>query len=99
MAYWLEAKYDSRNSFYGKATVESLGDREVLVSYNTPIIDWYKDSNMWDISEAETPTSKWLSHTTRRHVKEFFRQKYGSEKVAMENYKIYVDTIKDLIKN
>ena len=65
--YDLEPTYDSRNSFYNKARVDSKKDSETLYSYNVPVA---KVEN-----GKATLYPKWnYSGTTLRHVKEFLRQ-------------------------
>ena len=62
----LEARYDARKSFYGKATVYAMKDgRFVLVSYSTPVAE-VKDG-------VVTIYGKW-SQTTTRHQNEFKKQ-------------------------
>lgn len=65
----LDTVYDSRKSFYGKATVEVMEDKVTLYSYNTGIveIDGERVKALWE---------GW-SMTTGRHIKEFFLQFYG----------------------
>lgn len=71
----LSCRYDSRNSFYGKAQVEtnrtSLGSKINLYSYGTLVA-----SILEDFSDK---TKKYCynghySQTTTRHQKEFFKQ-------------------------
>lgn len=66
----LDTVYDSRKSFYGKATIEMTKDRVTLYSYGRAIIE--SDGNnvkaLWD---------GW-SMTTGRHINEFFLQFYGT---------------------
>ena len=62
----LNAKYDSRKSFYGKAQVIDYGDGTMeLKSYNT-IVSRVKDGKVEHLG-------KW-SQTTTRHQKEFEKQ-------------------------
>lgn len=66
--YGLEAQYDSRKSFGGKAQVETdNAGTETLYSYNTPVVKIVKGK--------VTLLPKWdSSATTLRHVKEFLKQ-------------------------
>lgn len=66
--YGLEAQYDSRKSFGGKAQVETdNAGTETLYSYNTPVVKIVKGE--------VTLLPKWdSSATTLRHVKEFLKQ-------------------------
>ena len=64
--YELEARYDSRASFYGKAHVIDYGNGEYsLQSYDT-IVSTCKNGKV-------THLGKW-SNTTTRHQREFERQ-------------------------
>ncbi len=65
MKYSLEARYDSRNSFYGKARVEEVGNRKILTSYNTVVAE---------IKGNKAVIYGTYSQTTLRHIKEFLRQ-------------------------
>ena len=66
--YELSARYDSRQSFYGKAQVAIENNEKVLYSYNTKVAKIDKDGkpvlySLWD-----------CSNTTLRHVKQFLKQ-------------------------
>lgn len=69
LSAYLEAKYDSRNSFYNKARIEDDGIAIRLYSYETHVVTFHKGTNevalmpLWDSSA-----------TTLRHVKEFLAQ-------------------------
>ena len=75
----LQALYDARRSFYGKAYVERWdvehGTQYVLRSYGTAVA---KVTPTYDDGEAETYDveigMEYLSATTLRHVKEFLAQ-------------------------
>lgn len=65
--YELEALYDSRKSFYGKARVEIRDDgTKMLWSYNTHVASIKPDTKpmVFDLYSA----------TTTRHIKEFLKQ-------------------------
>lgn len=66
--YGLEAQYDSRRSFGGKAQVETdNAGTETLYSYDTPVVKI--------VNGKVTLLPKWdSSMTTLRHVKEFLKQ-------------------------
>lgn len=66
----LDTVYDSRKSFYGKATVEMAKNKITLYSYGRAIIETDGDNvkALW----------KGWSMTTGRHIKEFFLQFYGT---------------------
>ena len=85
--YELSAKYDSRQSFYGKAQVAIEDGGKTLYSYNTKVARITEDGivilySQWD-----------CSGTTLRHVKEFLKQetnffiesKKDIEKLIKEN--------------
>ena len=68
--YELSPRYDSRKSFYHKATVQVNDDgSKVLVSYITPVATISPDGVIVVNDE--------YSATTTRHVKEFLRQETG----------------------
>lgn len=73
--YNLEARFDSRKSFYGKAQVDVKEDNisynELLYSYNTLVGIYTKDKITG--REIFNYLGKY-SQTTTRHQKEFFRQ-------------------------
>ncbi len=78
----LQPIYDSRKSFYGKATYTKDGDAYTLYSYNTPILKVYnngKKEALWD---------GW-SATTGRHINEFAKQFTGQPM----NKKAYMELI------
>ena len=63
----LMSKFDSRDSFYGKATIRTEGKKTILKSYST------------DVAEIDHKTNKvivygWFSQTTGRHINEFLSQ-------------------------
>lgn len=68
----LDARFDSRSSFYGKATYSKENDVAVLFSYNTPVL--FKDSKDNLYINADVEESLLLSQTTLRHIKEFIKQ-------------------------
>ena len=76
--YELQARYDSRASFYGKAkiveseeTYNSKGYKE-LWSYNTLVAK---------IEDGKVEVYGWFSQTTARHINEFLKQN-GFEKMS-----------------
>lgn len=78
-SYTLEPKYDSAQSFYGKARVEQDGDAYTLISYTTPILT-VRDGNI------EVLCDEWaFSQTTLRHVREFLRQMEDDGKVDLSS--------------
>jgi len=65
MEYKLSANYDSRNSFYGKATVIENDEKTELKSYNI-IVAYIKDD--------KAVVNGQYNQTTLRHIKEFLKQ-------------------------
>jgi len=63
--YELEARYDSRQSFYGKARVTTTGNGSYLTSYNTVVAE---------IKDGEVEVFGTYSPTTLRHIKEYLKQ-------------------------
>lgn len=65
----LQARYDARKSFYGKAhvIVENDGDDLYLRSYNTRVAHIHEGKRV--------PNEEiWASATTNRHIREFYKQ-------------------------
>lgn len=88
MVYKLSCRYDTRNSFYGKAQVESVKNSieevQTLYSYGTEVASI--------ITNFETMKRKYIyegqfSCTTTRHQKEFFKQNGLSDKEIKELFK------------
>ena len=78
----LEAIYDSRNSFYGKAKVEVLENRINLYSYGTLVA--FIENGVAYITGDYT-------QTTLRHIKEFLLQNGFvaiNKKQMMEDYAV-----------
>lgn len=84
LSAYLEARYDSRASFYNKARIEDDGTATRLYSYETHVVTFHKATGQvalmprWDESA-----------TTLRHVKEFLRQmgaEVGSKERLAELY-------------
>jgi hypothetical protein len=63
--YNLEARYDARQSFYGKAVVEEEDGKKTLISYSTKVAT---------IENGVAKVSGTYSATTLRHIKEFLLQ-------------------------
>lgn len=64
-SYSLNPQYDSRKSFYGKATVTTENGRKTLKSYDTDVA--YIENGKAVVTNTQSPT-------TVRHVKEFLKQ-------------------------
>ena len=86
MEYELECRYDTRQSFYGKAQVEEKHYDNfiaiILYSYGTEVasIEEYKDFTKYFYNGK-------YSQTTTRHQKEFFKQNDLSDKEIKELFK------------
>lgn len=63
--YKLDTRYDSRKSFYNKATVTEEGTTSTLTSYTT---------NVAQIRDGVATVFGTYSPTTLRHIKEFLKQ-------------------------
>lgn len=70
-SYQLEAKYDARNSFYGKAKVEMEDHNKTLYSYGQAVVTVDPEFHV------ATRHIDDMSPTTLRHVKEFLKQEIG----------------------
>ena len=66
--YELDARYDSRESFYHKAVVEEDKNGKTLYSYETKVCM---------LKGGKIKVLNVQSATTRRHIKEFLRQETG----------------------
>lgn len=77
--YKLEAKYDSRNSFYGKAKVVEEYNSKSLISYKSCICqiqersDEVKVVKIYNVRD-HYGNSLTFSSTSLRHLKEFLKQ-------------------------
>lgn len=65
----LKALFDSRKSFYNKATVEIVGNNRTLISYETEICTIYGDNEIELLCSTDN-----LTQTTLRHLREFLKQ-------------------------
>lgn len=63
----LQAVYDARQSFYGKAHLIETDQQIELQSYDTIVGIYHKDSNQLELNGDYSPT-------TLRHQKEFANQ-------------------------
>jgi hypothetical protein len=72
--YDLEAKYDSRRSFYGKARVEADYPLVKLISYSTNVATITFNGQPEDKGTLQVFGT--YSNTTIRHIREFLLQ-YG----------------------
>lgn len=73
--YGLQARFDSRQSFYGKANVIDTKTYLKLQSYDTIVAQYNKKTGMFTIlpNSQYAPNGKY-SQTTNRHIREFARQ-------------------------
>lgn len=83
--YNLQCRYDSRNSFYGKARVKVIREEQDNIMYTTKELYSYGTLVARATLNEETniDTFEYLgkySQTTTRHQKEFFRQEGLSDK-------------------
>lgn len=86
--YELTCRYDSRNSFYGKAWVEEKEDNicknYLLYSYGT-LVAIYTEDKMSNLKQYSYLGK--YSQTTTRHQKEFFKQFGLSDRELKELWK------------
>lgn len=73
----LEAIYDSRASFYGKASLGRFygadgGLNEYLHSYSTLVVEYFFNP---DSGDSAMKINGWYSATTARHICEYLRQR------------------------
>ena len=85
-------EYDSRQSFYGKATTEQDGNTLRLYSYDTLVAEIVSR----ETSKEYIYIGKY-SQTTTRHQKEFFKQNGLTDKEIKELIKEGSLTIEDAI--
>lgn len=64
------APTDGAKSFYGKAKVYDDGQREILVSYGTPVVERC-NGNLYRLQYGDIDEEKIFSATTCRHVRAF----------------------------
>ena len=67
----LKARYDARMSFYGKATIKENKSTIILLSYNTPILKYDKNTNTIKFLTKDVDH---FTSTTNRHINEFLKQ-------------------------
>lgn len=82
MAYGIKLKpqFDSRKSFYGKASVREENGKKILTSYSTDVAY---------IENGKAHVNGLYSATTTRHIKDFLQQngfKVESSKQIMADY-------------
>lgn len=80
--YELMARYDARQSFYGKAKVIELSNKTALKSYDT-IVAVIKDGKPMVRGD--------YSQTTTRHIKEFLKQNGFWVETKKDIMKFFVD--------
>lgn len=69
--YELTARYDCRQSFYGKAHIKETKTHYFLISYDTEILKLNKNTNKLTFICKDS----WAyTQTTNRHINEFLRQ-------------------------
>lgn len=80
--YELKALHDSRNSFYGKATVIETEEKSSLYSYDTLVAEINLKNHKAEVFGT-------FSQTTLRHIKEFLWQngyEIGTKKEIEKKY-------------
>ena len=88
MQKYLEPIYSNQKSFYGKAIIETIDEVTRLYSYATPVAKI--EGNHYYCYNTQ-------SQTTRKHIKEFFKQHNLSDKQIKELMKEGSLTIDDEI--
>jgi hypothetical protein len=73
MTTYLKPIYDSRQSFYNKATVTEDKNGKYLTSYNTVVARITDKNNGYQIAPYAEVYGTY-SQTTLRHIKEFLKQ-------------------------
>lgn len=73
MTEYLEARFDSRKSFYNKATVTEDKNGKYLTSYNTVVARITDKNHGYKIAPYAEVYGTY-SQTTLRHIKEFLKQ-------------------------
>lgn len=91
MIYELSCRYDTRQSFYGKAKVEEQDLRYLHSGLNKVIKLWSYETLVAEIHEHDDITKYYYfgkySQTTTKHQKEFFKQNGLSDKQIKELFK------------
>ena len=80
----LQATYDSRKSFYGKAQLIETDDKVELHSYDTIVATYYKNEDKFVLHGKYSPT-------TTRHQKEFGKQLGFRAKNSKELFDKYLE--------
>ena len=83
----LKPQFDSKKSFYDKATTRTEKNGQIILkSYNTDVAWLWMQNN-----KAKLPIVRgYYSRTTLRHIKEFLKQhgfKADSKKQILEDYR------------
>ena len=73
MTEYLQPRFDSRQSFYNKATVTEDTNGKYLTSYNTVVARITDKNNGYQIAPYAEVYGTY-SQTTLRHIKEFLKQ-------------------------
>ena len=100
----LQARYDSRQSFYKKAFITELKYNNsvvyVLESYETIVAVITESNNVkWAYVNKKVDKDLLYSNTTLRHIKEFFKQYYKNQdytKKDLIKYESVVDYVEIL---
>ena len=90
-SYDLSCRYDSRQSFYGKARVEITTSPDLYVeklySYGTLVASAEAHYYLGQVEKRVYKYNGCYSQTTTRHQKEFFRQQGLNDKEIKELFK------------
>lgn len=84
MKYELQAKYDRRKSFYGKAKVEEIGDTITLTSYDSEVARVV--NGKFEIN-SNIQKDLLYSQTTSRHIREFYKQFVECKTLSKEEFR------------
>ena len=84
MKYELQARYDRRNSFYGKAKVEEIGDTITLTSYDSEVARVV--NGKFEIN-SNVNRELLYSQTTSRHIREFYKQFVEFKTLSKEEFR------------
>lgn len=78
----LQAIYDTRKTFYGKAYTKYYKNAILLYSYGTLVASVENGKLLLD---DKTPYDLIFSHTTLRHIKEFIKQFMTSDTMSKKD--------------
>lgn len=82
----LNARYDARKSFYGKAEIEYTDESVILYSYGTKIMEIKNNGEI----KKHYPYS---SNTTDRHKREFLKQYAGMSAKSLKELNAFMQSL------